>query len=236
MSTITMTLIDLKWHGRELPAAVLRREGLRAAVEVEAGLEVAHPDAERVGRDALRALVDAFLGDRDANSDLFERAHALGRRLCEAVDCRWEPGEDAYTLRCPIYALHRSFAHSIAMTVTTECSICGAEALSCEHVPGREYDGGSCVSKVTGISPFGHIALTANPDFVYTWHQAQEVPTRRLIDDGIIQKAGDDAFCTHCVDCNGAPNEGDLDPVTRFAQLAARGQGDASGLESTEDG
>lgn len=222
MSTITMTLIDLEWHGRELPPTVLRREGLRAAAEVEAGLEAGHPEAERVGRDALRALVDAFLGDRQANADLFERAHELGRRLCKTVDCRWKPGEDAYRLKCPIYALHRPVAHSIAMTITTECSICGSEALSCEHVPGEEYDGEWCVSNVTGISPLGHIAWTAKPDFVYTWHQPQEVLTERLIRDGIIQKAGDDAFCTHCADCDGAPSEGDLDPVTRFEQLAAK--------------
>jgi hypothetical protein len=234
LTTITMTLIDLEWHGRELPSLVLRREGLSAAAEAEAALQVAHPEAERLGRKALRALVDAFLGDRPANSDLFERAHSLGRRLCETVDCQWKPGEEAYTLKCPIYALHRPVAHSIAMTVTTECSICGSEALSCEHVPGEEYGGKRCVSEVTGISPLGHIAWTAEPDFVYTWHQPQEVPTEQLIRDGIIQEAGDDAFCTHCADCDGAPSEGDLDPVTRFEQLVAKARQDASGGGSAD--
>jgi hypothetical protein len=223
-NSMTMTLIDLHWHGRELPPHILRERGLRAAAVCEGGLAIGRSDAEKLGRTALRALVDAFLGDRVSNADLFTRAHRLGRRLSEAVHCQWTSGDEIYTLDCPIYGLHRPFAHSLAMTVTTECSICGAGALQCAHVPGEEYEGESCFSKVTGIGALGHVALTADPDFIYTWHQRQSVATSAIIADGTIKRAGDVAFCTHCQDCDGLPREGDLDPVGRLERLIASAQ------------
>lgn len=223
MTTMTLRLIDLRWHGRDLPPNTLRRQGLRGAVRCEVGLRAGDREAEKQGRAALRALVDGFLRDRVANADLFVRAHTLGRTLSESVGCRWKPGEDAYTLECPIYALHRPSAHSLAMTVTTACSICRAGALACEHVPGAEYAGQECFLQVTGIARFGHVAITADPDFIYTWHQPNSIPTETLIADGTIQATADAAFCTHCQECPGKPSQGDLDPVTRLQRMAAEG-------------
>lgn len=219
-----MTLIDLQWHGKELAPDVLRRRGLRGAVAAEVGLAVGSADAETNGRTALRALVDAFLGDRAANADLFKRAHALGRRISETVRCRYTPGEDFYSLSCPIFGLHRMVAHSIEATVTTACSICGAGTLGCEHVPGGEYEGETCVTSVLALG-LGDIAFTAEPDFIYTWHQPHSFPTDQLILDGVIQQLGDEAFCTHCRECDGSPTKGDLDPVARFSQLVQQNSG-----------
>jgi hypothetical protein len=224
MTTITMRLIDLRWHGRELPPDVLRRQGLQGALRSEVGLRAGdRRDAEKQGRAALRALADAFLSDREANVDLFRRAHQLGRTLSESVGCPCTPGKNEYTLECPIYGLHRLFAHSLAMTITTACSICGGGALACLHVPGEQYDGRRCVQEVTGIARLGHVAMTANPDFIYTWHQPNSVKTETLIADGTIAATGDPAYCTHCQECSGEPSEGDLDPVTRLNRLTAEG-------------
>jgi hypothetical protein len=67
----------------------------------------------------------------------------------------------------------------------------------------------------------GHVALTANPDFIYTWHQPVSIAADQLISDGVIDEHGDDAFCTHCLACDGVPTDGDLDPVDRWARLVA---------------
>jgi hypothetical protein len=221
MASMTMMLIDARYHGPEPTPELLRRRGVQRAVSCDIGLEHGHPNAERDGRAALRDLVDAFLQDRPRNADLFYLAHVLGRRLSTTVNCRWTPGKESYTLECPIYALHRKFAHSIAITVTTECSICGAGALGCEHIPGDIYEDVICSSAVTKIASFGHVAFTADPDFTYTWHQSQRVPVASLIKNGIIETPGDNAYCTHCQTCDGCTTDDDLDPVGRFERLIA---------------
>lgn len=176
--------------------------------------------AERVGRRGLAALVDAFLHERRTHADLYWRAHRLGALLCERIGCEWEPGEDQYTLRCPIFALHRPVAHSIAMTMTTKCSICGAGALQCDHLPGETYDGAVCrVAADKIVGGLDHVALTADPDFVYTWHQPQKASVADMLADGIIERVGDRAVCRHCVQCSGEAAEDDLDPVARWSRV-----------------
>jgi hypothetical protein len=107
------------------------------------------------------------------------------------------------------------------MTVLTHCSICGAGELECDHLPGESYDGNVCRSVVDSIGPFGHVAVTANPDFTYTWYREQRYATAELIVDGIITSVGDEATCTHCPECFGinGPAPGDLDPVGRFQEM-----------------
>lgn len=218
-----MILIDAARHGREPPAAELRERGLEKLRGAVPRLLHGDTSAEARVRSGLRDVVDAFLGDRQANEDLFYLAHQVGELLSTIAVCCWEPGEETYTLNCPIYALHRPMAHSIATTVTTECSICGAGALQCNHLAGNLYDGELCVNNVTGMSPVGHIAFTAEPDFIYTWHQPHEKQVDELIESGIIGQPGDPATCTHCQECEGRPGSGDLDPVTRFEKMVAKG-------------
>lgn len=64
-------------------------------------------------------------------------------------------------------------------------------------MPSEIYHGQECVTTVTAMGMFPHIALTANPDFNYTWHQPQYAATEQLIGDGTIRRAGDRAICTH---------------------------------------
>jgi hypothetical protein len=213
-----MVLIDLARHLEAPPAPVLRRRGLRAAYEYRMAVRSGVDDAESTGRAALRDLVDAFLRDRRANADLFERAHRVGAEVESRHGCAWtySSGEAEYELMCPVYALHRPFAHSLEMTLETSCSICGAGALRCLHVPGHEYGGDECRLIVERILPLGAVALTADPDFLYTWHQPETVPAAKLVADRVIRRPGDRAWCRHCDECAGEPSDGDLDPVRRW--------------------
>jgi hypothetical protein len=216
-----ITLIDANRHGREPDPATLRATSIPAAEQAELALRGAQEGAEAKARSSLRDVVDSFLGDRETNSDLFERAHQLGRVIAETVGCSWSEEGDQYVVRCPIWALHRTAAHSLELTTLQACSICGAEPLSCDHLSGSEYDGEVCVFKVTKILPIGAVAWTADPEFTYTWHRPGAVPTDQLIADGILRVAGEDAACTHCLGCPGTPGAEDLDPVSRFRRLEA---------------
>jgi hypothetical protein len=224
-----MSLVQLDESGQELTPAFLRRRGLRTAVAAEVGLRNGDERAAGLARHAIGDLVEAFLHERTGNADLFARAHRVGALLSTTASCFWSPGPEKYTLRCPIYALHQTWATSIAMTVTTRCSICGAGELECDHLPGETYDGKECHSVAESIGPLGHVALTANPDFTYTWYRDQEVATKELVADGIIAGAGAPATCSHCQECAGlnGPSPGDLDPVGRWTATLARAQASA---------
>lgn len=226
---VTLTLIDAERHGREPEPAELREAGLPAAERAEEALGAREPGAEDFAREALRVVTDGFLGDREANRDLSERAHRLGKRIAETAGCWWTPGEESYSINCPVFALHRNVAHSVAMTTTRECSICGAEPLDCEHLDGHIYGDEVCVFKVTAIAPFGHVAWTADPEFTYTWHRPEKFATERLLSEGIIAASGEAAACTHCLNCPGTPSDDDLDPIGRFERLVRENRPEGSG-------
>lgn len=181
-------------------------------------------------RAAVTILVDAFLHDREANADLFAAAHDAGAELNQEVGCEWryEPADRSYSLDCAIFGLHSVCGTSIAWTVLAICSICGADAFTCDHVPGEEYDGETCSFSSGGVLNMGHLALTANPDFAYTWHWPQKHSAKKLIAMGLINRPGDVARCTHCDCCYGrvGPDEGDLDPVGRWRALVEQHLGD----------
>jgi hypothetical protein len=220
-----MSLVEIDESGRDLTPQFLRRRGLRTALEAEIALRNGRKRGPGVARRAISDLVEAFLHDRAPNADLFARAHGVGALLSATAKCFWKPGPEKYTLRCPIYALHQTWATSVAMTVTTRCSICGAGELECDHVPGETYDSEECMSIVESLGPLGHVAFTANPDFTYTWHREQEVSTAEILADGTIKAAGERATCSHCQECPGqlsGPSAGDLDPVGRREEMLTR--------------
>jgi len=221
-----VSLVQLDESGQELTPTFLRRRGLRTAVAAEIGLRRRSERAPELARSAIADLVEAFLHDRTGNPDLFTRAHRVGALLSATAKCFWTPGPETYTLRCPIYALHQTWATSVAMTVTTRCSICGAGELQCDHVPGETYDGEECQSIAESLGPPGHIAFTANPDFTYTWYRDQRVSTAEIVADGTLAAASDPATCSHCQECPGLnrPSAGDLDPVGRWEEMLARAQ------------
>lgn len=219
-----MSLVQLDDSGHELTPRFLRRRGLRTALAAEIALRGGDERGAELARRAIADLVEAFLHDRTGNANLFARAHYVGALLSTQAGCFWRPGSETYTLRCPIYALHQTWATSIAMTVTTRCSVCGAGELECDHVPGETYEDEECWRVAESIGPIGHVAFTANPDFTYTWYRDQEVSTADIVADGTIVAARDPATCSHCQHCAGlnGPSAGDLDPLGRWEGMVAR--------------
>jgi len=224
-----MSLVQVDESGQVLTPAFLRRRGLRAELAADIALRNDDESGPEHARQAIADLVEAFLHDRPANADLFARAHRLGALLSNTAGCFWTPGPEAYTLRCPIYALHQPWATSVAMNVTTHCSVCGAGHLECDHLPGETYDGVECRSVPESFGPNGHLAITANPDFTYTWYRDQQVTTTEIIADGTIAAAGDSATCSHCQECPGldGPSAGDVDPVGRWKEMVAGARAEA---------
>lgn len=230
---IKMILMRAGPHGPGPPAAVLRQRGLEELATYETHLREERLDeAEPVGRLALSLLVDAFLTDRRSQVELFRAAHAVGMHLNETFGCdySYDPDEDEYELMCPVFALHRPVAHSVEITTVTTCSICSAGPFACLHVPGEVYDGERCSSNIESISPMGGVAFTADPDFLYTWHQPRHYASADLLKTGNIEAAGEALACNHCQQCAGAPTEGDLDPVTRYREMQA------ANLSTSEEG
>lgn len=220
-----MPYLEVDDAGEPLTAERLRSRGLQRERDGQIERRYGAGDGERLLRSALADLVDAFLVDRPGQADLFARAHRLGHELSRGGGClfSYDSKEIKYTIECPIFALHRQVAHSVAWTLLTECSICGAEAFGCDHLEGREYDGEMCEMGITGVADFGHVAWTANPDFLYTWHQPQQLDANALLADGRIERLGEELPCPHCQGCKGSggPTEGDLDPVSRFRRRVA---------------
>jgi hypothetical protein len=219
-----MILMRAGPHGPGPPAAVLRQRGLEELATYEAHLREGHlGEAEPAGRLALSLLVDAFLTDRRGQVELFRAAHAVGLHLNRTFGCdySYDPDEDEYELMCPVFALHRLVAHSVEMTTVTTCSICSAGPFDCLHVPDEVYDGERCSSNIESILPMGGVAFTADPDFLYTWHQPRNYASDDLLKAGEIEAVGEAIACDHCQLCAGAPTEGDLDPVKRYRAMRA---------------
>jgi len=221
----TLAYLELDDDGEPLTAQRLRDRGLQRERDGQIERRYGSGDGEATLRSALADLVNAFLTDRRGQADLFARAHRFGHELSRGDGCRfsYDPEEIRYTIRCPIFALHRPVAHSVSWTLLTECSICGAEAFGCDHLGGQEYDGKLCEMKVAKIADFGHVAFTANPDFLYTWHQPQQLDAEELLARGRIERLGETLSCPHCQGCRGSigPTEGDLDPIGRWQRLVA---------------
>lgn len=195
----------------------LRREGLRS---FRLGLFLIRRDsaaAEKHLRGSLRDLVEAFLEDRRGNADLFTLAHRIGYLLVHTFKCPYEFREEdqRWTQTCPIPGLHRRVAFSVALLWARSCSICGADEFDCDHVPGETYEGGVCELERTKAIGLDHLALTHEPDFVYTFIQADQVSQREVVAEfGRPLREGERLMCDHCRFCRGyfGPSAEDLDP------------------------
>jgi hypothetical protein len=211
-----MPYFEVDEDGEVLTPVRLGRLAARAAYEAEAALRDEQPGAEATGRSALTTMVDAFLADRRVNQKMFRRAHRLGRELMETFGCwyQYDEARSTYVLGCPVPRLHAQVATSIAWTLKTVCSVCGAQPFSCDHMIGEEYDGVECYYESEGIERIDHIALTTNPDFAYTWMISMDVSAKEALTQGDIDQPGGLLACTHCAACYGTagPKPEDEDP------------------------
>lgn len=174
------------------------------------------PEAERIYREAIERLVDAFLLARRSQKDCFSEAHRIGRYLQGKYGCPMVPNPDrtAWRVECGVLALHSRIGLSFGGPSVGHCSICEAGDLSCEHVPGRTYAGELCVRIVDEVD-LQEISLTPHPDDPRCYRVASEHTTEQLSRLENTRLHEGSPFCTHCAMCDGAeagPTANDLDP------------------------
>lgn len=206
---------DAAWH---------RGKGQRALYEARMTAEsTVATSAEEPYRRAISHLVDAFLQDREGHSECFAYAHRAGAEVNGLVGCQYDYDAKAqvYRLECPVFALHAHAGTSIAWSLSTACSICGASAFECDHVAGEFYNGLQCGHQPDGVHAMHHVAMTPNPDFAYSWHWPEQHAAGELVGHGLIRRPGEPVFCNHCQECPGrwGPQADDLDPVGRWQRL-----------------
>lgn len=125
-------------------------------------------DAESAAREAEQLAVDAYNWLDDAGIDLgsdtqvdvasfigrptgpialgalIERAHELAHAAGELVGgifgCRYTNDGDGWYEQCVVSLMHVRLGNSAGFTCRYVCTICGAGAGECDHVPGTEYD------------------------------------------------------------------------------------------------
>jgi hypothetical protein len=192
-----------------------RTEGLRAARAGSILLRSNGREAEKMLRSALRDLVNAFLTDRQSNRSLFMMAHRVGETLERNFGCRleYDPAIDCYWDSCPVHALHSRIGSSVAMTISSDCSICGAGEFACDHVPGRSYGDRLCYRASPRVVALREVSLTPNPDFQETFATVAAIPRHELeATHGRRIKPGTALYSNHCRDCSGTQTPDDLDP------------------------
>lgn len=218
-----MAYLQVDDDGNMFTPERLRREGLRASYEMQLALRRNPETADRLGRTAIAKLVEAFLADRIGQCDLFAAAHRVGRELSQADGCyfAFDETEQVYHSDCPIDKLHAVVATSLGWIWEVRCSICDAEMFGCKHVPGEEYAGETCSYRNASLLRLDHAALTADPDFPYTWITNTRLPASKLIATGQIVEAGEALRCRHCETCYGTAgtHTEDLDPVGRWERI-----------------
>lgn len=225
----------------DYPAAAirLRHSGLRAwrhgSIDLTLGKR---KSAERLHRLALTDLVHAFLHDRERNADLFVLAHRVGVVVEREFGCpyRYEPKSDGYYHDCPIGKLHSRLGMSWGGVAKGRCSICDAEDLQCDHVPGRVYDGKPCVRVIYEVVRLEEISVTPNPRFVETFGVQVQLPRSavraRL---GRDARPGERLMSNHCQDCYGKlhATPEDLDPELWELPPSLRGSPDQRPVQTS---
>jgi hypothetical protein len=209
------------------PPAVLARRARR--LRYEAGMAERTDDgrAEQLYREAIERFVDAFLVDRVGHAPCFTDAHAVGRHVAERYGCPMKDVGDGYwTTGCGVLALHRRLGASWAGPAVSDCSICGASDLECDHVPGRWYDGVHC-HRIVHQAELRDISVVPFPDDPRTYRiEIARTPREMRAARGRPLHRGEVPLCRHCIkDCDGAvrgPREEDVDqslwPTPSFAR------------------
>lgn len=155
----------------------LERERFRQCeAEVEGARNASHPN-QHAKKDLLRLRAELReIMDRSEGNDpeLFDHAHRLLDevggiiRRCYRESCCLEYREGAYYRECPVCLAHDRVGLSAETRVRgSECSICGADPDDCDHIPGNEYDGQVCNSRITDAE-IEAVALVGRPRWQVT--------------------------------------------------------------------
>lgn len=173
-------------------------------------------DAERLYRQAIERLVDAFLVDRKGQSSCFTEAHEIGKLVNELFGCPLSSGDggDNWSVNCGVLALHQRIGSSWGGTSRGECSVCQLEDFQCHHVPGKYYGGQRCYRIVAEVD-LDEVSLVQFPRDPRCY-RVELVHTREFFENGFDIKIteGVTPLCEHCAQCESAaagPTREDLD-------------------------
>jgi hypothetical protein len=196
-----------------LPPKVLEEEGRelvnRAAQTLEHGED---KEAEDGLRAAIERYVDAFLLDRDGHRSAFVVAHQIGAYVSKRFGCRLKSDDgDSWRSECGVWALHSRVGSSIGGTTRGHCSICSADDLGCDHIPGQTYDGELAVRMVhkvdleeISVVPFPEDPRCYRFELSRTLKEIEEL-------SGQTAPPGSVPICAHCEVCPGSPTAEDID-------------------------
>jgi hypothetical protein len=142
---------------------------------------------------------------------LFERAHRLLDEVGGIIrrnyrkSCCLEYREGAYYREYPVDLAHRRLGLSPEIRVRdSECSIRGADPDDCDYIPGNEYDGQMCNSRITDCE-IERVALVGRPRWQVTRFTSLEVDVEDLRQAlGPAFTPGVGIGCDHCLSgCQG---------------------------------
>lgn len=200
------------------PPRVQRRLAIRAEYEAHMSLRFSPGSARELQKEAIEALVDAFLLDRLGNADCFARAHAMGNDMRQRFGCPFQEESGLWFNPCGIMALHSRMGQSVGGIVHTSCSICGAGAFQCDHVAGGIYDGSRCSHPVTRWD-VEEVSVTPWPRDPRCYRLTRRFTLAEVEKNiGHPLPPGAVLTCNHCRDCSGEPTEDDFD-VSLFPEL-----------------
>ncbi|MFF3578646.1 hypothetical protein [Streptomyces mirabilis] len=191
----------------------MRERFRQCEAEAERARSASHPDLQAKEdllrlRTELREIMDLSEGD---DPELLERAHRLLDEVGGIIrrnyreSCCLEYREGAYFRECPVDLAHERVGLSPEIRVRgSECSICGADPDDCEHIPGNEYDGQVCSSRIAD-GEIERVALVGRPRWKLTRFSSLGVSVEDLRQAlGPAFTPGVRISCDHCLsDCRG---------------------------------
>jgi hypothetical protein len=145
-----------------------RRHAQDELTEVELLLANGHPDAaEAAARRSLASFASSLNWLEDTEE--FDTAHQLldlaGAYVRRTFGCTIHWTGSGYEQRCPVAVAHKRIGVSPEIVVDGwDCTICNADAETCEHIVGRFYEGEMCGRRARGPIRLLGIAWVTRPD------------------------------------------------------------------------
>jgi hypothetical protein len=123
--------------------------------------------AETAARNSLAGFASSLNWLED--TDEFDEAHRLldlaGGYVRRTFGCSLHWTGSSYEQRCPVAIAHKRIGVSPEIVLAGwDCTICGADAETCEHIAGRVYNGEQCGRSARGPIRVLGMAWVNRPD------------------------------------------------------------------------
>jgi hypothetical protein len=145
-----------------------RRHAQEQLAAVELLLLQGHDaEAEATARSSLAGLASSLNWLED--TDEFSEAHLLldlaGEYVRRTFGCSLHWTGSRYEQRCPVAIAHKRIGFSPEIALAGfNCTICDADAETCEHIAGRVYDGERCGRRARGPMRILAAAMVSRPE------------------------------------------------------------------------